>query len=278
MTKNVCAKLDNVNQGSGLHGEKCGPFTGHSFAFTCPSGCASVHVLEPHTMGNLEVNYHTMVIGGPRAGDSDVAIYRGDTWICQAAIHAGLFSNAQGGCGVLTRKGKQQDFIASRRNGISRLNFNSSFPLSFSLTSTDNPYSDPQWRLLTISALASTVVSISTSSSASFFTITFIILYFQTALASDAPFKPDFSSLFSLAIERFLPSAFIVLVLYRWCVRRTSYNLKAYFERTILWLGGCWFGALNKYIFDKIPISRPTLTTYNNNRVRYPPLSFFYHF
>lgn len=95
----------------GLHGEKCGPFTGHSFAFVCPSGCASAHVLEPHTVGNLEVNYHTMVVGGPRAGNSDFAIYRGDMWICQAAIHAGLFSNAHGGCDVLTREGKQQDLL-----------------------------------------------------------------------------------------------------------------------------------------------------------------------
>src|SRR6202000_2249154 len=36
------------------------------------------------------------------------------------------------------------------------------------------------------------------------------------------------------------------------------HNLKAPLERTILWLGGCWVGALNNVPFDRLPISRLT--------------------
>jgi hypothetical protein len=50
----------------------------------------------------------------------------------------------------------------------------------------------------------------------------------------------------------------VLYVFYRISIRRTLRGLQADLEKTLLWLGGCWVGALNNYTFDKIPISRLT--------------------
>jgi len=247
----------------GLDGRNCAPFVDSKFTFLCPSYCASVHVLEPHIVGNQEIIYDNMVIGGlsssdGSSGEGEAHIYRGDSFICQAAIHAGIISNDNGGCGVLKRNGEHQDFAASIRNGISSIEFLPSFPLSYSLTATDARCNDPQWRLFALSLAASFAVSFLAVSSRFFVTSTFLIVFFQVALASDRPFYPDYSSGMSLALERFLPTTFVVFVLYQYCIRYTLRGLQAHVEKTLLWLGGCWIGALNNYTFDRIPISRLT--------------------
>jgi hypothetical protein len=52
---------------------------------------------------------------------------------------------------------------------------------------------------------------------------------------------------------------FVAWVMYdKMGIRRTLRGLTAQFEKTILWLGGCWVGALTNYTFDFIPIQRLT--------------------
>ncbi|KAJ9656409.1 hypothetical protein H2198_004987 [Neophaeococcomyces mojaviensis] len=200
-----------------------------------------------------------MVIGGPSPSDESIlAVYRGDSFICASAIHAGVFSNDDGGCGILSRQGEHRRFSGSKRNGISSIEFLPSFPLSFSLTGAGATCADPQWQLFTISVVASVLISMLTVSSSVFCATIFVIVFFQVALASDPPFFPDFSSVLSMAFERGLPTAFVAWFLYRYCIRHTLQGLQAHLERTILWLGGCWIGALNNYTFDQIPISRLT--------------------
>lgn len=234
------------------------PFDRVSFPFSCPSGCASAQVFEPHTIGNQEIIYRTMVIGGPTEDDSNLSVYRGDSFICPAAIHSGIVSNAIGGCGVLTRRGEHHGFAASSHNGISTVEFPSGFPLSFSLEPAAESCHDPRWALFALSVSVGTVLWLLTVSSGMLFAITFAIVFFQTALASDPPYFEDFDSVISIAFERFLPTIFVAWALYRHCVRRTLHGLKAHVEKTVLWFGGCWIGALNNYTFDKIPISRLT--------------------
>jgi LCCL domain len=242
----------------GLDGEQCEPFNNSSFSFLCPSNCASAQVLEPHTIGSQEIIYRTMVVGGPTPANQSLTIYRGDSFICPSAVHAGIVGDRTGGCGILSRRGEQQHFTASHRNGISSIEFPSSFPLSFSLERVSDRCDDLQWTLFAISACATMVISLITTSSRLFFASVFVIVFFQVALASDPPYDPDFSSVLSIAFERFLPSIFVAWVLYKYCIRRTMHDMKAQIEKTILWLGGCWIGALNNYTFDKIPISRLT--------------------
>lgn len=117
---------------------------------------------------------------------------------------------------------------------------------------------DPQWRALGISVLFTTILSICTTSSALFFSSVFSSAFFQTALASDPPYFATYDGVVSSAVGRFLPAAFVALFIYHYCVRYTLQDLNAQFEKTVLWLGGCWVGAIGQNIFDKIPISRLT--------------------
>ena len=84
------------------------------------------------------------------------------------------------------------------------------------------------------------------------------MLFFHVGLVSNPPNYSDYPDLISVAIGRFLPAAFIACVLYRVAIKPQQTGLRATIERTILWLGGAWVGALNNYTFDSIPIHRLT--------------------
>jgi hypothetical protein len=72
------------DDGCGLNGQGCTPFTGPDFEFRCPGDCLSVTLANPRTVGADQLVYETLVVGG---GDSNKT-YRGDSWICPAAIQA----------------------------------------------------------------------------------------------------------------------------------------------------------------------------------------------
>lgn len=84
------------------------------------------------------------------------------------------------------------------------------------------------------------------------------MVFFHVGLVSDPPNHSDYASLSSIIIGRFLPAAFVAFVIYRFSVKSQQTGLTANIERTILWLGGAWVGALNNYTFDFIPIERLT--------------------
>ena len=248
----------------GLDGDYCRPFDAGTFAFRCPAGCLSFMVLEPYFVGPQEINYQQLVIGGGTDEDETEAVYRGDSSICQAAMHAGHLEDSKGGCGILRRTGMQKMFPASERNGISSVEFPSYFPLSFTFdggeTQEDGALDcqDLRWPLFTFSVIVSTLFSLAVTTPAAFYTSIFFIVYFQVALSSDPPYSPDYYEIVSTALGRFLPCAFVGFAIYYFCIRRTLTDLDAHWDKTILWLGPCWVGALNTDTFDKIPISRLT--------------------
>ena len=84
------------------------------------------------------------------------------------------------------------------------------------------------------------------------------MLFAHVGLVSDPPNHSDYPSLISVIIGRFLPALFVAMVLYRFSVKYQQQGLTATVERTVLWLGGAWVGALNNYTFDHIPIERLT--------------------
>ncbi|KAL4980527.1 hypothetical protein BDW66DRAFT_125445 [Aspergillus desertorum] len=221
-------------------------------------------VLEPYFVGPKEINYQHLVIGGATDEDLPDAVYRGDSSICQAAMHAGLVEDRKGGCGILRRTGEQRKFPAVDRNSISSVDFPSYFPLSFTFDSGESSKDgalncqDLRWPLFTFSVVVSTIVSLVVTSSAAFYASIFFIIYFQVALSSDPPYSPDYYEIVSTALGRFLPCAFVGFAIYYFCIRHTLSDLTAHWDKTILWLGPCWVGALNTDTFDKIPISRLT--------------------
>ena len=172
-------------------------------------------------------------------------------------------SNLKGGGGVVSLAGEHRDFPAVEANGIQSLNFTSSFPLSFKFkgdaAENISQCEDPRWSLLGITLLFTTLMSIFATSKRGFFGSIFSCIYFCVALATDPPDLEDFMSVVSWAFRGFLPSVFVGLAIYHFCVRYTLVDLHAPFEKTILWLGGCWFGALSNFTLEKLPIQRLTI-------------------
>jgi hypothetical protein len=225
----------------------------------------SAQVLNPRAIGPEIINYRSLVVGGtPNATGEDAYVYRGDSFICVAAIHAGIISNGNGGCGVLSLIGEQDSFGSVLRNGINSVGFASNFPMSFVFSETSTIVSDsgkcqdPRWTLLTLSTIFTALFGIVTTSAAAFFAPVFTILFFQTGMASDPPSYSDYPSLASLELGRFLPAAFVAAMFYRYSVRESLRNCKAPIEKTILWVGGAWVGALADFTFERIPIQRLT--------------------
>jgi hypothetical protein len=246
--------------GCGLDGVDCRPFTDGGFAFRCPASCASYQVLNPRAVGDQEIIYQPLVIGGTPASGAGPAVYRGDSYICGAAIHAGVISNTNGGCGVVKLIGRQTNFNSTTANGITSIGFDSYFPLSFTFEpGIECEGRDVLWSLLAVSVVFTVVFSLFVASPALFFFPVFTVLYWTVGMATDAPNHADIPSLFSTEVGRFLPAAFIGWVMYdKMGVRRTLQGLTAQIEKTVLWLGAAWVGALTNYTLDFIPIQRLT--------------------
>ena len=240
----------------GIDGIDCRPFNNTSFAFRCPAKCGDVQILNPHVVGPLEVNYRPLVIG--------TGLYRGDSFICASAIHAGIVDRLKGGGGRVNLIGAHDHFTSTKRHGIESIPFDSYFPLSFSVVLDDSfrPGSDPRSALLPVSAISTVLLAIFSTSPKIFFPI-FTLIFAHVSFVSDPPTAshfnitvlPDHLSMFA---KRLLPALFVAVVLYAAVIKRTLSGLTAQFEKTLLWLGGFWIGALSNYTFDWIPISRLT--------------------
>jgi hypothetical protein len=184
--------------------------------------------------------------------------------VCGAAIHAGVIKNGQGGCGVLSLVGLKSNFPAVSRNGINSVGTDTSFPMAFDFLESDAIASasqkcrDPRWNLLILSTIFTALFGLLTSSPVAFFAPIFAIMFFQIGMASDPPSYSTYPSLASTTLGRFLPAALVAALFYQFSVRRTLTNCKAHVERTVLWVGGAWVGALSNYTLEKIPISRLT--------------------
>ncbi|KAL9099223.1 MAG: hypothetical protein Q9163_005251 [Psora crenata] len=248
----------------GLNGNRCRPFNNASFAFRCPANCKATHVLNPRAVGDIEVNYKTFVIGGPTYSDENSTlpetVYRGDSFICQAAIHSGIVGNDKGGCGVALLTGEQTNFASTKRHGIQSFSFDSSFPKSYTFLSglSSECVRDLRWPLLAVTCGFTAILSVCTTSVPVFFSSVFVMLFFHVGLVSDPPNHSDYASLTSIIIGRFLPAAFVAAVFYHYAIKHQLKGLTANIERTIIWLGGAWVGALNNYTFTFIPIQRLT--------------------
>lgn len=217
--------------------------------------------MNPHAVGDQEINYRSLVIGGPVDNENSgpSTIYRGDSFICGAAIHAGFITDTDGGCGVLSLSGEQTNYPSSSHHGVRSIGFDSYFPKSFSfIPGTASQCRDLRWSLFAVSLIFTVILSLFTTSPSVFFVSIFTALFFHVGLASDPPSLTDYHEIISIVTGRFLPAAFVGSVIYRYCTRRQLTGLTAQIEKTVLWLGPCWIGALNNYTFDRIPIQRLT--------------------
>ncbi|KAF8542684.1 hypothetical protein BDD12DRAFT_728187 [Trichophaea hybrida] len=250
------------NNQCGLNGEGCLPFSNSSFAFRCPAGCiTSGQVLNPRAVGDQLVAYRPFVVGGPsNTNAKDYGIYRADSFICPAAIHAGAISARYGGCGILSQVGSNNDYPATTRYGISSIGFDATFPSSYTFLRNFRSTScrDLRWHLFAVSIPFTTFISIVSPHASIPFYATFTGIFFHVALASDPPYLSDPYALVSRALSRFLPAAFIAHFIWTYILQRI-HSRAPKGSRTILYLGGLWVGALTNITLDRlIPINRLT--------------------
>lgn len=219
-------------------------------------------------VGNQSLNYQPLIVGGPDPdASSSEGTYRADSFVCQAAIHAGAISDSKGGCGVVELTGASNSYHSSKANGFTSTSFPSTFPKSFKFLKLSNSQSDcPQdlrWPLFAITATTIAVLSIFTTSPGVFFFSTFFILIMHVGLVSDPPSVSNVPELMSLLLSRLLPASFIAYVLYLYCalpLLKPMTSPPVYqLSKTILYLGPAFIGALNNYTFAMwIPIQRLT--------------------
>ncbi|KIW53855.1 hypothetical protein PV05_06266 [Exophiala xenobiotica] len=258
------ASFWNEGNGCGLNGNQCRPFSSAHLTFRCPANCKGTHLLEEHIVGNQSLRYQGLVVGGPDPENPEsMPIYRADSFICQAAIHAGITTDANGGCGVATLVGSHTNFPSIKANGIESTAFPGTFPRSFTFQrlspSQAKCPTDSRWPLFVVTAVALVLLSIFTTSPAVFFFSTFVIMFLHVGLVSDPPNTANFYESVSKLLERFLPATFISFILYRYCAVPLLRDLTAQVEKTVLYLGFCFIGALNNYTFAPlIPIERLT--------------------
>ncbi|KAF2220751.1 hypothetical protein BDZ85DRAFT_275755 [Elsinoe ampelina] len=244
-----------------INGHDCRPFANASLAFRCPANCAGAQVFTPHAVGTQEVVYQNLVIGGPTdiSKPLESSAYRGDSFICGAAIHAGFINDKEGGCGVLELVGERNEYPSTKAHSISSIGFDSYFPQSFKFKAgTQQQCKDLRWPVMIVSVVFTVLISLFTDSPLVFFSSVFIILFATTALATDPPNFADYTHLLSSAAGRFLPGTFCMAVMHHFAVKRTLTDLTAQIDKTVLWVGAAWVGALNNYTFDHIPIQRLT--------------------
>ncbi|GAW06015.1 LCCL domain-containing protein [Lentinula edodes] len=85
-------------------------------------------------LGDEQVEFVPLIVGG---GDVN-RTYRGDTFICAAALQAGLISDNRGGCASLSLIGNFTNFLPLSAHGLTSIGFPTVFPLS----SAAKSYSD----------------------------------------------------------------------------------------------------------------------------------------
>ncbi|KAF7320383.1 LCCL domain-containing protein [Mycena kentingensis (nom. inval.)] len=124
------AALWAANAQCGLDGSGCS-YNG-SLDFRCPAQCSGVILQNPRAVGDQRPAFVPLIVGG---GDSD-ATYRGDSFICAAAIQAGVISNSRGGCGTLDVVGNYTNFESTTAHGLTSIGFPTVFPSSYRFRST----------------------------------------------------------------------------------------------------------------------------------------------
>ncbi|KAG8843111.1 hypothetical protein FRB96_004360 [Tulasnella sp. 330] len=244
--------------GCGMNGENCSPFTSDTpYQFRCPAACDTVQLLNIRAVGDREVVYQPLMVGG---GD-DLQTYRGDSWVCLAAIQTGAISNDKGGCASVQLIGEFTSFIGTVAHGISSVSFNSTFPLGYrispstSFTSCTDLRSPALAFNIIITILLFVVLR---PKPIVLFWAMVCIGYWHIIFFSDpAGTPPPISNAFGT----FLPTLFIV---YAFWLHAFSHVLPAFdampIERAIWYLVPFWCGTLINVITARLPLDRLTIT------------------
>ncbi|TFY77634.1 hypothetical protein EWM64_g6379 [Hericium alpestre] len=246
----------SANDGCGLDGQVCAPFTNTTFDFRCPAQCASVILQNPRTIGDEQMNFQPLIVGG---GD-DQQTYRGDSFICAAALQAGLISDSRGGCGTINLVGNFTDFLPRSAHGLTSIGFPSVFPLSFRF-SPSPPFGNcadlrNEALVLNVIITALLFMVLRPKPVVLFWCLVCIGYWHVTLFSQPRSNPPDLADGFGT----FLPTLFICYAFWRLAYRFVLpvFATKMPLEGAVWYLGPYWVTVLENMTLDKIPISRLT--------------------
>lgn len=274
----TCGQADDFwlgkNAACGLDAELCPRFAEtHDVTIRCPSLCdRGSWLYSMRAVGSELVKYRGYFIGGgPSEGSGDVLTepYRGDSFPCGAAVHAGLVSPFFGGCARVSFTGPQAGFAAAAGHyGVSPLvGFPGWFPHLYvfkRLTGLASHCHDTRLVVLVLNLVMSVPV-VFLASGACMYWVLSAVGFWTIVLATDPPVNVDpydlesWYTLISLGLERFLPTCFVLYVLWTVSVRRTlDYVPQSPMSRVVFWFPTFWLGVLNNISFDRLPVDRLT--------------------
>ncbi|CAE6453930.1 unnamed protein product [Rhizoctonia solani] len=241
------------DDGCGLDGQSCSPFTGPDFEFRCPGDCLSVTLANPRTVGAAQLVYTSLVVGG---GDNN-RTYRGDSWICPAAIQAGVISASKGGCGTLRLVGNYTNFLPAVAHGVSSIGFPSVFPLSFRFldSTTLGSCLDLRDYALAYNVICTSILMLLLRPEPIWvFWCLLCVGFWHITLFSDPRSAPP---ILSDGFGTFLPALFVGYAFWRAAWRFTLPEFERMpLERAVWYLAPFWAGVYFNVITAKIPIDR----------------------
>lgn len=263
------------NQHCGLGAELCLPDR-KEVIIKCPALCDRGWTYSSTPVGDTMVKYRQYTVGGgsiPKKEQKDYDLtypYRGDSFPCSSAVHAGILSPLLGGCLKLKFDGAKLSFdshYGAYNTGFS-VNFNSFFPSSFIFerfthgTTFQGCY-DPRFGVLLTNFLFGVPLIYLASGFISYWVLS-LVGFWTVILALDPPSIPDgkdpnsIATLFSIGFERLLPLCFVLYVMWKSTVYRTLSEPSSPISKVLLWYPLFWVGIANNVTFDRLPVDRLT--------------------
>lgn len=256
-----------ANSGCGLDGSLCAPFSSPtSVPFRCPASCETTTLGGARAVGDQLPSYVTLVVGGGHQGNSTSLdpveatgpfIYRGDSFVCSAAIHAGVFSSDKGGCSSIWLNGAYSGYQGIERHGIQSTPFNSSFPLSyyFDENVVGQKCTDRSSRgyILDIILLAWTGFVLQPKRIVYFFTLVVVGFWHINFISEPREYPMSVGD----PMGDFLPTLFIAYALWRLTFRFVWPAFERFpLERNVWIQGFYWMGVLLNVVFANVPLGR----------------------
>ena len=281
------------NGACGMEGELCEVDTQRDVIFKCPALCdRGSWTFSWIPIGDKSIKYQSYVVGGgndiKEAVDTDQLTkpFRLDSYVCGAAVHAGIISPFFGGCVRTSFLNDSQGYFESLPGHYGMtpsIPFLSFFKTSFifkklnsglnETTEINNCY-DPRVPVVAINIILGIPIVYLCKSVVIFWIIS-IVGFWTVCLAADPPSVVDandittLSNLLSLSLQQFFPSCFILHFLWHYSVKRTiscpsegeevKGSTDSPLSRVLIWYPCFSLGVLNNVTFDRILVDRLTV-------------------
>lgn len=243
-----------------MNGEKCmADAVGEVYKFKCPANCwYEGRTFRQWQVGDKTIYREPYVVGGPD-------VYRGDSFICVAALHAGVISARTGGCGTLQWIGPHSEFPStlSADGKMSSMAFDTVYPVNFRFIREEcgqcRNKDIREWHIAVNVAFVFLIAYFATSPGYFLFSLV-AIGYWTVVLASNPPWSEESvgneTEVFSLGLGRFLPCMLSTMYIYQFATRPLMTNMQAHLTRAVLFGTAFVMGILENYVFGRIPVDR----------------------